>query len=426
MKQKLKVGIIGLGGRGYGMLPCLLGMKDVEYTMVCDPYEDRVTQAQDKIEEATKVRPAGTTDYRDVIAAPDMDCVLIYSSWEAHVDVAVAAMKAGKYVGMEVGGAYDIEDCWRLIRAYEETGVHLMMLENCCYGEKELALLRMVREGKFGRVVHCRASYEHDLRWEVAGGIKNRHYRLKNFRHRCGELYPTHGLGPMCNLLRINRGNRLVSLTSMSSCAEGLKDWLKEKEPADSPVQNMPIKQGDMTTTMIKCAGGETILLSNEITLPRPYSRGNRVDGTRGVYMEDGNQIYLWDDNYDVQIDHEKWSSFDEYINKFAHPIWKRYRTAGVREGHGGMDYLVLSAFYDSVRNNVEPPVDVYDAATWMAITCLSEQSIALGSQPVAIPDFTRGQWINPRPMPKNCYALDEVYEDEVYEHMFDDILEEA
>ena len=212
----------------------------------------------------------------------------------------------------------------------------------------------------------------------------------------------------------------------MSSCAEGLKEYINEKEPEDSEVRNMPIKQGDMTTTMIKCAGGETILLSNEITLPRPYSRGNRVDGTRGVYMEDGNHIYLWDDNYDVEIEKERWQDFDEYKEKYAHPIWKRYRTAGVRAGHGGMDYLVLSAFYDSVRNNVEPPVDVYDAATWMAITCLSEQSIALGSQPVAIPDFTRGQWINPRPMPKNCYALDEVYEDEVYEHMFDDILEEA
>jgi len=269
----IKVGVVGLGGRGKSMTSVAMGFKNVQITMVCDGNEERIALVQDMVEKKTNIRPAGATDYRQVVTSPDVDCVLIFTSWDMHVDIAVAAMKAGKYVGMEVGGAYDLEDCWRLVRTHEETGTHLMMLENCCYGEKELAILKMAREGKFGRIVHCRASYEHDLRYELVAGERRGHYRLKNLQMRCGELYPTHGLGPMCNLLRINRGNRMVSLTAMSSRADGIREWVAENEPADSPLQGIEMNTGDVTTTMIKCAGGETILLTHEITLPHPYSR---------------------------------------------------------------------------------------------------------------------------------------------------------
>ncbi|MBE6934797.1 MAG: Gfo/Idh/MocA family oxidoreductase [Ruminococcaceae bacterium] len=429
MKKTINVGVIGLGMRGRGMIDVALNIKNVKITMVCDSFAERVEEVQKELEEKTGFRPAGATHYRDVIASGDVDCIMIFSSWDTHVDIAVEAMKAGKYVGMEVGGAYDLEDCWRLVRTHEETGTQLMMLENCCYGERELALLKMARLGKFGRIVHCRASYEHDLRYEMVAGERRSHYRLKNLRHRCGELYPTHGLGPMCNILHINRGNRMVSLTAMSSRAEGIKAWVAENEPADSPLQGIEMSTGDVTTTMIKCAGGETILLTHEITLPRPYSRGNRIDGSGGVYMEDGNCIYLWEEHKEEYCKELKeffpagegtWKDFDEYKEKYAHPIWKLYKEAGIKTGHGGMDYLELLAFFHAVENNEAPPIDVYDAASWMAITCLSEQSIAMGSAPVTIPDFTRGQWLNDRTMIKNPFALDEVYEDEVYENMFD------
>ena len=413
MKRILKVGLIGLGGRSIGLMNRMTSMSDVVVYMVCDTYEDRVERAKNHVEEKTGSRPIGTNNYHEILACPEVDCVVISTSWQTHTQIAIDAMKAGKYVGVEVGGAYDIEDCWQLVRTHEETGTHLMLLENCCYGENELAVLNMAKAGMFGKIVHCQASYEHDLRKEVAMGRELRKYRFINFLKRCGDLYPTHGLGPIAKILNINNGNRMVSLTSMSSSAEGLKTWIDVNAPADSDMRSLQFAQGDVTTTMIRCAGGETILLTHNVTLPRPYSRGNRVEGTLGIYMEDKDSVYIWDQKKDIDIegfdDNHQWESFADYREKYAHPLWRKYKKDGVQPGHGGVDYLAMSAFFDSVRENKAPPIDVYDAVSWMVITCLSEQSVAMGSHPVAIPDFTRGRWMSKRPIERSIYALDEI-----------------
>ncbi len=415
--RKVRLGLIGLGGRGLSLIETLAAMGDqMELAAVSDLYPDRVESAKARIAALTGRIPEGFTDYQQILRSPDIDCVIIATSWNTHSTVTNDALQSGKYVGLEVGGAYDIEDCWELVRMQEKTGTKLMMLENCCYGEKEMAILNMVKKGMFGELVHCQGGYQHDLRGEITNGRENRHYRFDNFLHRNGELYPTHELGPIAKLLNLNRGNRMMTLTSMSSSAKGLKAWIKERAPKDSDLHQMEFIQGDITTTMIKCAHGETILLTHDVSLPRPYSRAGRVQGTGGIWMEDNNSIFLWDNvkdhcTGDPEEEHV-WENFDKYLEECGHPLWKRYKSSGIQKGHGGIDYLVLSAFFDAVANNTEPPIDVYDAASWMAITCLSEQSIAMGGHPVPIPDFTRGRWIKREPLPKTIYSLDAVHDD--------------
>lgn len=408
--RSVRLGVIGLGFRGIPQLQLLLTMPDVEIAAVCDVYEDRVQKAQQLVETARGARPFGTTDYREVNAREDVEAIVIMTSWTTHALIAVDAMKRGKIPGLEVGGASSLNECWQLVRTSEETGVPLMLLENCCYNDTEMALLNMVRQGVFGELIHCRGGYMHDLRDEVGEGDITRHYRQENFLRRNGELYPTHELGPIATYLNLNRGNRMLSLVSMASKARGEHEWLKAHR-GDSPLANATFAEGDVVTTMIRCAGGETIVLTHDCTLPRPYSRGGYVQGTRGVWQEDNQGIYLEGlTPVDPKNWMHPWEPDKKYMAQYEHPLWKAYREFGLRGGHGGMDYLVLRAFIESIQEGRPFPIDVYDAASWMAITCLSEQSIAMGSMPVPIPDFTDGRWISPRPRPGDMYSLDAVY----------------
>ena len=329
-------------------------------------------------------------DYRDLLAHPGLDGVIIATSWQDHVPIAIAAMRRGLYTAFEVGGTYSLDQCWQLVHTQEETGVPCMMLENCCYGRDEMMALHMARLGIFGELVHCQGGYEHDLRDEVALGKENRHYRLDNYSNRNGEIYPTHELGPIAKLLNIHKGNRLVSLTSMASKAVGLHSWIAAHKSDDADLMGRAFTQGDVVTTMIKCAHGETILLIHDTTLPRPYSRGLRIQGTKGAWMEDNHSLYI-----EGVSEPHTWEPTDKYRETYEHPLWKDYQAKGVRGGHDGMDYLVFRAFVESVKNGTGVPIDIYDAAAWMAVTCLSEESIALGGAPVAIPDFTGGRWIH-------------------------------
>ncbi|MCL2159760.1 MAG: gfo/Idh/MocA family oxidoreductase, partial [Oscillospiraceae bacterium] len=200
------------------------------------------------------------------------------------------------------------------------------------------------------------------------------------------------GLGPMMKLLKINNGNRFVSLVSISSKARGLKEWAKAHLPADHHIQDKTINQGDIITTVLKCANGETLLLTHDTTLPRPYSRGGRVQGTKGIWMEDNKSIYI----ENISPEHT-WENFYDFIEKYGyeHPMWAEYKNAGIKEaGHGGMDYLVVREFIKSASQKTEPPIDTYEAALLCCITPLSEKSIALGSHPVEVPDFTRGLYM--------------------------------
>ena len=396
----VRLAILGLGCRGVGQMKVLLDMPDVQIAAVCDAYADRVESAREIVREAKGVVPFGSTDPIECIRRDDVDAVVVITGWETHIPLCIQALRAGKRVAMEVGGATSVDECWQLVHASEETGIPVMLLENCCYGETELTLLKMIHENVFGTVVHCAGAYSHDLRDEIGNGDINRHYRQNHFRHRNGELYPTHELGPICNYLNINRGNRMLTLTSMASKACGMHEWLVKNRP-DSPLVNVSFNEGDVVTTMIRCANGETILLTHDCTLPRPYSRGGVVRGTKGMWMEDGRSIYL---EGITPHDENDWAHHPEsdgkYMEQYRHPLWKEYREFGVRGNHDGMDYLVLRAFIESVQNQTEPPIDVYDAAAWMSITALSEQSIAMGSAPVAIPDFTGGRWCLPRKNP--------------------------
>lgn len=413
--RTVRLGVIGLGFRGVPQLKLLLTMPDVEIAAVCDVYEDRVAKAQEIVEKARGTRPFGTTDYREVNAREDVEAVVIMTSWTTHALIAVDAMEHGKIPATEVGGASSLDECWKLVRTSEATGIPMMMLENCCYNDVEMALLNMVRQNVFGELVHCEGGYKHDLRDEVGEGDIHRHYRQQNFMHRCGELYPTHELGPIASYLNLNRGNRMLSLVSMASKARGEHLWQKEHRP-DSPLAKAVFAEGDVVTTMIKCAGGETIVLTHDCTLPRPYSRGGCVQGTKGVWQEDNRGIYL-EGVTPVQPGDwmHSWEPDKKYLEQYEHPLWTAYRKFGLRGGHDGMDYLVLRAFIECIQQNRPFPIDVYDAASWMAVTCLSEQSIAMGSAPVPVPDFTDGRWIGREPRPADMYSLDAVYP-EVFE----------
>ncbi len=395
-EKVVKLGVIGLGCRGMGILNHILlkmvDLGEVEIIGVCDLYEDRVKSAVDKVREKTGKEPVKSTDYNDILNIKGIDAVLVMTAWESHIDIATAAMKKGIKVGMEVGGAYSIDDCFKLVKTYEETGIHCMMLENCCYGRKELMVLNMVKQGVLGDIVHCSGGYMHDLREEISDGDINRHYRQRNYLTRNCENYPTHELGPIAQVLNINRGNRMLYLTSVASCSKGLHQYISEHRGAEHPLCNAYFNQGDIVTTVIKCANGETIVLTLDTTLPRIYSRGFTVRGTKGMYCEDGNYIHMDGENeFDTLTN--KLNNADNYYEKYEHPLWEEYKKNPIG-GHDGIDWLVYSAFVESFAKDITPPIDTYDTATWMSISCLSEESVACGGKPVNIPDFTNGKWI--------------------------------
>ena len=395
--KNLNVGIVGLGMRGYWLMKdVILLMPGVKITAVCDVYEDRNERAAKLTEEVCGHVPATETDYKKLIARDDVDVVVVSCAWESHIKVAIDAMKAGKPVGMEVGGSYSVKECWDLVDTYEETQTPFMFLENCCYGRRELMALNMVKQGLFGDIVHCRGGYMHDLREEVSEGEKNRHYRLRNYIHRNCENYPTHELGPIARILNINHGNRMLTLTSMASRSAGIQEYIKDRMSDDEKLMNTRFAQGDVVNTMIKCAGGETILLTLNTSLPRFYSRDFTVCGTKGMYEEENDTVFV-DKKYTAEEEWDfkaNWGNAKDYEKDYEHPIWQKFLNDGVQGGHGGMDWLVFEAFFESIRNGEPCPIDVYDAASWMCISALSEESIAMGGHPVAIPDFTNGEWI--------------------------------
>ncbi len=404
--EKFRVGQIGLGGRGMGHLSGIFCERDdVVVTYVCDVYEDRCAAAVKMVEEKNGNTPKSTTNYKEVCESPDVDVVIVTSAWENHIPACVYAMECGKQVATEVGGAYSIDDCWKLVNTYEKTGIHCMMLENCCYDRNEMMVMKMVREGLFGKIVHCEGGYQHDLRGEVSHGAENRHYRLRNYQNRCCENYPTHELGPIAKILDINRGNRMLKLVSMASGAWGLNAFAEAHDDVDPALRSYPFKQGDVVKTLIQCAHGETICLTLDTTLPRYYSRNFTIRGTKGFFGETENMVYI--DGKCVEFGHDNFNNVGEYRKEWEHPVWKHFEEEGVKGGHGGMDWLVFDAYFSALRDGMVPPIDTYDTAAWMAITPLSEISIANGSMPVDVPDFTRGMWTHRTDKNTGFYALD-------------------
>ena len=409
-KKTVRLGIIGLGQRGEVMIDSpVIGMlgDELAVTAVCDLLPDRAQAAADRLEKAGAPRPFVTTDYRAVLSRDDVDAVYVAVAWEAHVEVAVAAMRAGKPIGLEAGGAYSLDDCWQLVHTYEQTHTELMFMENCCYGKRELMLQNMVRQGVLGSVMHCSGAYQHDLREEITSGREIRHYRLRNYIHRNGENYPTHEIGPIAKLLDINNGNRIVSLSSFSSAAKGLREYAAKKRGADDPLAAVDYAQGDVVTTVMTCAGGQTIVLTLNTTLPHAYSRRFEVHGTRGMYCEDNDSLFIDGDPAHMKDEwtwRGQWGNADGFEERYLHPLWK---DGVASDMHGGIDHLVFAAFLDMVRSGGHAPIDVYDAAVYMAITPLSENSIACGGAPMAFPDFTGGRWTMRTGLAEGEYALD-------------------
>lgn len=394
----IRLAVIGLGCRGRSLLYSSLSCGGVRIVAICDKYQDRVQMAKDLAKEKQSEEIKVYEDYKDLLADDGIDVVIVASSWEEHIRMAIESMKAGKITAMEVGGAYDIEECWDLVRTYEQTETPFMMLENCCYDKFELLATALHRAGKFGQVVHCHGAYRHDLRKEILGGNVNRHYRLSNYMNRCAENYPTHEFGPIAKILDINRGNRMLTLASFASKSVGLEEFAKRDENPDKSLVNAKFRQGDIVNTVITCANGETVTLTLNTTLPTYYSREFEVHGTKGLCRQEENVVVLEDD-----CELEGFSGPEKFLLKninnaenysdYLPSYWKNITEEEKELGHGGMDYYMLKNFFSAIRNNEPMPIDVYDAAAWYSITALSERSIAMGGALQYVPDFTRGKW---------------------------------
>lgn len=421
MKKSIKVGYLGLGCRGLWVLEgCFRHMKDVEISMICDVREKGIERAKELLKETGRAAPIATADYQEMLDNPELDAIIIMTGWEGRAELAARAMRAGKYTAIEVGCAFDLSECFRLLDAYEETKVPLMMLENCCYGRREMMLLNVVGQGLLGEIIHCEGGYHHyipeedllrDENHDLMKGVdgEKSHYRIRSYIQRNCEQYPTHELGPIMKVLDINRGNKMLTLSSFASKARGLKAAAKDLLGLDNPYANIDYKQGDIVNTIITCQNGETIRLCLDTTLPRPYSSRNfTVRGVDGLYTEERRTLFFKGMKEDADIfDNEA-----EMFEKYDHPLHAEYAKLDKPGGHGGIDWLVCRAFVESVKNGTNTPIDAYDSIAMMAIAPLSEMSIARGGAPVDVPDFTRGKWMNREPVVEGKYCLDKVCTD--------------
>jgi predicted dehydrogenase len=418
---RVRLGFIGVGLRGQNHLQLALSRADVEVVAICDVQQRMVDMSKELFRKSgkplAKVIMEGPYGYRKLLQMPDIDAVIISTPWEWHTVMCLDAMNAKKYVGCEVITGATVEECWELVHTSERTGMPLMMLENVCYRRDVMAVLNMVRNNIFGELIHLQGGYQHDLR-EVkfnngvdpyGGGVEfgekafsEAQWRTLHSVHRDGDLYPTHGIGPLAMMIDINRGNRFTELVSYSSKARGLHDYVVKQAGEDHPNAKVEFKLGDVVTTMIKCANGETILLQHDTNLPRPYSLGFRVQGTNGIWMDLNNSVYVEGKSKNP---HE-WEPEKEWLEKYDHPLWKKYGNDSAGAGHGGMDWFVVNAFVESVKRKTNTPQDVYDAVTWSAITPLSETSIRLGGETMDFPDFTQGKWMHR----KNDFASGDQY----------------
>jgi hypothetical protein len=414
--NKVKLAIIGVGARGLNHLDLVLRRPDVDLVAICDVEPRTLALAKDMITKSGKKMPQVYTgdDYawkKMLEVKGGLDGVIIATPWEWHKTMIMGALDAGiKYVATEVILGITLQDHWDVVKAAEKNNAHVMMLENVCYRRDVMAVLNMVRQGLFGELIHLQGGYQHDLR-EVKfndgvqyygngvefgeKGYSEAHWRTEHSVHRNGDLYPTHGIGPIANYIDINRGNRFLSLNSFSTKTRGLHDYIVKKGGENHPNTKVKFKLGDIVTTQINCANGETVLLQHDTNLPRPYSLGFRVQGTEGLWMDVNKGIYI----QDKSAKPHQWDDAKTWLDKYDHPLWQKWSKETEGAGHGGMDFFVIHSFVESIKRKIPTPMDVYDAATWSAITPLSEQSIELGNETVEFPDFTGGQWMYRKPV---------------------------
>ena len=411
---KVKAVMIGVGLRGQNHLDLLLRRDDVDLIAICDIDDRMLTKSKELITMSGKKMPQIFTGdlyaWKKMLELKGIEAVIIATPWEWHKEMIIGSIEAGvKYVGTEVMLGITMEDHWDVVKAAEKYKAHVCMLENVCYRRDVMSVLNMVRQNIFGEIVHLQGGYQHDLR-EVKfnngvdaygkgcefgdKGWSEARWRTHHSVYRNGDLYPTHGIGPIAHYININRGNKFLNLTSHSSKARGLHEHIIEKCGSDHPNAKINFKLGDVVTTSITCANGETILLQHDTNLPRPYSLGFRVQGTNGLWMDVAKGIHV-----EGQSKPHQWDEAKIWMDKYDHPLWQRWSKEAAGSGHGGMDFYVVHMFIESVKKKIAPQMDVYDAAAWSAITPLSEKSIELGNETVEFPDFTGGQWMYRKPV---------------------------
>jgi predicted dehydrogenase len=393
----VRVGFIGLGQRGPSHLKNMTKLGGVEIKALCDLRPSSVQKAQ-KMLAGTSHKPAlysGSKDeWKKVCNSKDIDAIYIATPWNMHVPMAVYAMEQGKHVFIEVPAAVTLDECWKLVETSERTKKHCMMLENCCYDFFELLTLNMARQGYFGEVIHAEGAYLHnllDLNFKKDGYWDM--WRLKENANRNGNIYPTHGLGPVCQLMNINRGDKLDYLVSMSGNDFVMAKTAKELAAKDDFFKPFADKhfRGNMNTTSIRTQSGRTIMLQHDVSSPNIYSRIHKITGTKGSALKYPLPGKISNDLKESWITEAEMKELEQkYQPAIVKKIGEMAKEVG---GHGGMDFLMDWRVIDCLRNGLPLDQDVYDAALWSAISPLSEQSVANRSSAVTIPDFTNGSW---------------------------------
>jgi len=393
--DKVRIGFVGLGQRGPGAVERISFIEGVEIVGLCDEFEDRIEKMQQLLKKQGLPRAksySGSKDaWKKMCENPDIDLIYIVTPWAWHTPMAVYAMEHGKHTAIEVPAAKTIDECWQLVETSERTKKHCMMLENCCYDFFELLTLNMARQGFFGEIMHGEGAYIHsllDLNFDKNAYTEM--WRLKE-NYRNGNIYPTHGLGPICQVMNINRGDQMEYLTSMSSNDFQMAAMAKQLAEKDDFFNEFATDhyRGNMNTTTIKTSKGRTIMVQHDVTSPRPYSRIHLISGTKGIACK-------WPEPARIATSHE-WLNPEEMKQleeKYTPEIVKRIGEMAKKVGgHGGMDFMMDWRLIDCLRNGLPLDQDVYDAALWSAIAPLSEQSVANRSNSVDVPDFTRGAW---------------------------------
>jgi Oxidoreductase family, NAD-binding Rossmann fold/TAT (twin-arginine translocation) pathway signal sequence len=394
----VRIGYVGIGGQGSGHVTNLLKIPGCRITAVCDIRAERTDWATKKITEAGQPAPAvytkGPRDFERLCETEDLDLVYNATPWEWHVPIMLATMKNGKHTATEVPAAMTLEDCWAMVESAEKHKKHCVLMENCNYDRMEMMVYHMVRQGLFGEILHAEGAYLHDLRGikfaDEGEGLWRRAWATK----LNGNLYPTHGLGPIANCLDINRGDRFDYLVSMSGPSRGLQDWAAEHVPADSPKRQERYVLGDVNASLIKTARGKTILVEHCTNLPRPYSRIHMVQGTKGLFQGYPNRVYV-----EGRGKADQWQDAAAVLGEFEHPLWKEIAAQAQGAGHGGMDFIEDYRLIKCLREGKPTDMNVYDAAALSAVVGLSVQSVAHRSAAADFPDFTRGRWKTTPPL---------------------------
>ena len=418
--KRIRVGIAGIGSRGRGAVHRLACIPGVEVAALCDVRQSAVDGEQKWLKNR-KLPPAkefvGKEAYKAMCDWDGIDCVYNVTPWELHVPIALYAMRAGKHAFVEVPSAFTVDECYELVATSEKTRMNCMQLENCCYGEAELLAHNLCRLGLLGDLVHGEGAYIHDLRVHnyndagKGGAAYWNHWRLRwNTEHK-GNQYVTHGLIPLMQNMGINRGDRFDYLVSLESNQFNFEAYAKAKYPAGDWHHNHKVQMGDMNTTLIKTVNGRSLMIQHDVSSPRPYSRINKITGTKGTFtggtFKYGSSAltsewpvrFGWEEPGAGLHSYFSEEKQKELRAKYMHPYWKQAGEIAKKVGgHGGMDFLMDLRWAYCLQNGIPLDTNVYDLAASCCIGELSEKSVRNRSCSMEIPDFTNGEWKNQKP----------------------------